>query len=295
MTLDTELITLPDGRRLDLFVGGAPDGLGLIAHHGTPGDASRFAAWDEAARRHGLRLVTFSRPGYATSTRLPGRSVADVADDVVAIADRLGIGEFVSIGGSGGGPHSIACAALLPERCLAAAAMVTVAPYGAPGLDWFDGMAQINLDEFGAALEGEETLRAWMAGEGEEYRHVTGEQLAASLGEAIPEVDRAVLTGDEAEKQAAGIRRALEHGFDGWVDDDLAFARPWGFALDTITRPVRIWQGELDRLVPVSHGRWLADQIPGARFAMAPGMGHFSLPIAHRDAILEDLLSEARA
>jgi pimeloyl-ACP methyl ester carboxylesterase len=295
MTLDTRAVTLPDGRILDVFVGGAASGRALIAHHGTPGDASRFAAWSEAAARHGLRLITFSRPGYATSTRCPGRTVADVADDVTALADGLGIGEFLAIGGSGGGPHSIACVAMLPDRCLAAAALVTVAPWGAPGLDWFDGMAQLNLDEFGAALAGEETLRAWMAAHGEEYRHVTGDQLASALGEAIPPVDREVLTGDEAESQAAGMRRALEHGFDGWVDDDLAFSRPWGFDLVGITRPVRIWQGELDRLVPVAHGRWLADQIPGAQFSMAPGHGHLSLPIAYRDEILDDLLSVARA
>lgn len=295
MQLDTRPVTLPDGRSLDVFDGGADTGMALVAHHGTPGDASRFAAWDDAARRHGLRLVTFSRPGYATSTRQPGRSVADVTADVTALADALGIGEFVAIGGSGGGPHSIACAALLPDRCLAAAALVTVAPYGADGLDWFGGMAQLNIDEFGAALAGEDALRAWMAEHGEEYRRVTGDELAGALGEAIPPVDREVLTGDEAERQAAGIRRALEHGFDGWVDDDLAFARPWGFEPEEVRRPVRIWQGELDRLVPVAHGRWLADRIPSARFSMAPGHGHLSLPIAYRDEILEDLLAAARA
>ena len=295
MQLDARTMTLPDGRSADVFVGGADAGMALIAHHGTPGDASRFAAWDDATLRHGLRLVAFSRPGYATSTRLPGRSVADVAADVTALADALGIDTFLAIGGSGGGPHAIACAALLSERCLAAAALVTVAPYGAHGLDWFGGMAQLNVDEFGAALDGEDALRAWMAAHGEEYRHVTGEDLAGALGDAIPPVDRAVLTGEEAERQAAGIRRALEHGFDGWVDDDLAFARPWGFEPEAVTRPVRIWQGELDRLVPVAHGRWLADRIPSASFSMAPGHGHLSLPIAYRDEILEDLLSVASA
>ena len=295
MQLDARTMTLPDGRSADVFVGGADAGMALIAHHGTPGDASRFAAWDDAARRHGLRLVAFSRPGYATSTRLPGRSVADVAADVTGLADALGIDTFLAIGGSGGGPHAIACAALLPERCLAAAALVTVAPYGADGLDWFGGMAQLNVDEFGAALDGEDALRAWMAAHGEEYRHVTGEDLAGALGDAIPPVDRAVLTGEEAERQAAGIRRALEHGFDGWIDDDLAFARPWGFEPEAVSRPVRIWQGELDRLVPVAHGRWLADRIPNATFSMAPGHGHLSLPIAYRDEILDDLLGAAGA
>ena len=292
---EVRTVTLPDGRDLDVLLGGGDGELALIAHHGTPGEGSRFAGWDEAARRHGLRLVGFSRPGYATSTRLPGRRVADVCDDVAALADALGIDEFLVIGGSGGGPHSIACAALMPDRCLAAAALVTIAPWGAPGLDWFDGMAQINLDEFGAALEGEATLRDWMATNGEEFRHVTADDIQAAFGESLPPVDHAVLTGEYAEKTASTMRRALAGGFDGWVDDDLAFAAPWGFDLDAISRPVRIWQGELDRLVPASHGRWLADQIPGAAFVLAVGHGHLSLPEAHQDAILDDLLTAARS
>ena len=295
MTVSATTVRLSDRRSLDVLVGGAEGGLGLIAHHGTPSDATRFASWDEPAARHGLRLVTYSRPGYATSTRHPGRSVADAAADVAALADAVGIGEFVSIGRSGGGPHSIACAALLPDRCRASAALVTVAPWGAPNLDWFDGMAQLNLDEFGAALGGEDALRAWMAEHGEAYRHVRGHELATALGDALPPVDQAALAGGAADGFAASIRRGLEHGFDGWVDDDLAFAGPWGFELEAIERPVRIWQGELDRLVPLAHGRWLADVIPGARFVMAAGQGHLSLGDAHHDPILDDLLAAAEA
>lgn len=295
MTVTATSVTLRDGRSLDVLVGGAERGLGLIAHHGTPSDATRFATWDEPAARHGLRLVTYSRPGYATSTRNPGRTVGDIAADVAAVADAVGIGEFVSIGRSGGGPHAIACAALLPGRCLAVAALVTVAPWGAPNLDWFDGMAQLNLDEFGAALRGEDALRAWMAEHGEEYRHVRGEDLAAALGDALPPVDHAALAAGAADGFASSIRRGLEHGFDGWVDDDLAFTRPWGFDLEMIERPVRIWQGELDRLVPLAHGRWIAGVIPGARFVMAAGHGHMSLGDAHHDPILDDLLAAAEA
>jgi pimeloyl-ACP methyl ester carboxylesterase len=295
MTVTATTVTLPDGRSLDALVGGAERGLGLIAHHGTPADATRFASWDEPAARHGLRLVTYSRPGYATSTRHEGRAVGDVAADIAVLADATGVGEFVAIGRSGGGPHAIACAALLPDRCLAAAALVTVAPLGAPNLDWFDGMAQLNLDEFGAALRGEDALREWMAEHGEEYRHVRGEDLAAALGDALPPVDQAALAAGAADGFASSIRRGLEHGFDGWVDDDLAFTRPWGLELASIERPVRIWQGELDRLVPLAHGRWLADVIPGAHFVRAAGQGHLSLGDAHHDPIVDDLLAAAEA
>jgi pimeloyl-ACP methyl ester carboxylesterase len=239
----------------------------------------------------GLRPVAYSRPGYANSTRDQGRTVASAATDVVTILDRFGIDEFYSLGGSGGGPHSIACAALLGGRCLAAAALVTIAAWQAEDLDWWAGMAQTNIEEFGAALAGEATLREWMAVEGEGYRHVTGPGMAAALGEALPTVDQAIATGDWADHEAAGIRRALEHGFEGWIDDDLAFIQPWGFEVAEISVPVQIWQGELDRLVPWSHGRWLADHIPGARFNLAPGEGHFSLGVGNRDQILDALIS----
>ena len=214
--------------------------------------------------------------------------------DGEALLDQLGIGEFLTLGGSGGGPHSIACAALLPKRCLASAALVTVAPWEAAGLDWWAGMTQSNVDEFGAALAGESALRDWMAADGEEYRHVTGPGMVAALGDALPPVDQAIATGDWAEHEAAGIRRALEHGFDGWVDDDLAFAKPWGFDPADVRVPVQIWQGEEDRLVPWSHGQWLADTIPGARFTLASGQGHFSLGEANRDQILHDLIEAGR-
>lgn len=283
-------VPLPDGRELDTLVGGDPDGTGLLFQHGTPGDATRYETWFSDAGTRGLRTVAYSRPGYANSTRHARRTVASATDDVTALLDHLGIGTFMTVGGSGGGPHAVACAARLPDRCLASAALVTIAPWGSDGLDWFAGMAQTNIDEFGAALDGEDALREWMAAHGEEFRTITGPQIVSALGDALPPVDQAVATGEWADKQAAGIRRGLEPGFDGWVDDDLAFAKPWGFDLETIRVPVRIWQGELDRLVPWAHGQWLAERIPGAEFRLAKGHGHYSLGVANRTEILDDLM-----
>jgi pimeloyl-ACP methyl ester carboxylesterase len=286
-------VTLPDERVLDVLAGdsGAAGGRALLFHHGTPGNATRYETWFPEVEARGLRPIAYSRPGYATSTRHAGRSVASACDDVAYLLDELGVGEFYALGGSGGGPHSIACAALLPDRCLGAAALVTVAPWEAEGLDFYGGMAQTNIDEFGAALAGEDALRAWMATEGEEYRTITGGAMVAALGDALPPVDQAIATGEWAEHEAAGIRRALEHGLDGWIDDDLAFTQPWGFSVQDIRVPVQIWQGEADRLVPWSHGQWLADRIPGSRFTLAEGQGHFSLGVANRDEILDALIA----
>ena len=283
-------VDLPDGRALDVLVGDGDERRGFLFHHGTPGNATRYETWFPAVEARGLRPIAYSRPGYATSTRNPRRSVASVARDVSDLLDQLGIDDFFTLGGSGGGPHSIACAALMPARCLASAALVTVAPIDADGLDFFAGMTQLNVDEFNAALAGESTLRSWMGGFGEEVRNITADRMISTLGDALPPVDQAIASGEWAEHEAAGLRRALEHGFDGWIDDDLAFARPWGFDVADVRVPVRIWQGELDSLVPWSHGQWLSDHIPGAQFTLATGQGHFSLGVSSRDSILDDLI-----
>jgi pimeloyl-ACP methyl ester carboxylesterase len=210
------------------------------------------------------------------------------------LLDYFGIGEFLSIGGSGGGPHTIACAALMPHRCLAAAALVTIAPWNADHLDFYAEMDQLNIDEFNAAVAGDDTLREWMKVQGEAYRQMTPATMNEVLGDALPPADKALAgSQDWASREAMGIKRALEHGFDGWIDDDLAFTKPWGFDVRDIRVPVHIWQGELDRLVPWSHGRWLADRIPGAQFTLAEGHGHFSLGVANRDQILDELIAAA--
>lgn len=288
--MDLTTVTLADGRVLDVLAGAPGPRTGLLFHHGTPGNSVRYQSWFEAVEARGLRPVGYSRPGYATSTRHPGRTVAWAVADCVELLDQLGIDEFYSVGGSGGGPHAIACAALVPDRCRAAAALVTIAPWGALGLDYFADMAAMNIDEFQASLAGEWELRELLAVEGEPLRYVTGADMVAQLGDVLPAADQAVATGEWAEQESYGMRRALEHSLDGWVDDDLAFVQPWGFDLASIRVPVHIWQGELDRLVPWSHGQWLAAHIPGARFNLAAGQGHFSLGVANRDQILDDLL-----
>ncbi len=289
------MLTLADGRDLDVVLGGDRQGLPLVMHHGTPSDATTFADWHEACRERGLRLVCASRPGYAASTRRPGRRVADAAADTAELLDRLGHGAFLAAGWSGGGPHALACAALLPDRCLAAATLAGVGPFGAADLDFLDGMGPENVEEFSAAVAGEPALRAWMAANGTELQQVTGGQIAEALGGLVPQVDRDALVGGYAEQMAGVMRRALSGGFDGWVDDDLAFTADWGFALGAVTAPVTIWQGDLDLMVPQAHGRWLAAHVPTATARMAPGHGHISLMTRFRAEILDDLAHSSGA
>ena len=261
-------ITTPDGRTLAVAEWGDPDGLPLFAVHGTPG--SRINWWQDPTiyARHGLRRLTVDRAGYGGSTRDAGRSVVDFVDDVAAIADALGIDEFAITGGSGGGPHVLACAARLPDRVVRCLAQVSVAPYGAEGLprdEWLAGMTAGNVAEFTASIEGEPAIRALCEAE----RGPMLERLRA--GEVNPfgddydmsEADLAQMRRHQT-RMAAQLLEAVEAGVDGWVDDDLAFVKPWGFDVAEIEVPVRLTYGRADTLVPAAHGDWLAARIPGA-------------------------------
>jgi len=284
-------VTAADGRRLDVQRAGPDDGPTVLFHLGTPSAGILYPPMVEIGAELGVGHVTYSRPGYAHSDRREGRTVADCAQDVAAVMDALGIERFHTVGWSGGGPHAIACAALLPERTIAAATIAGVAPYDAAGLDWLDGMGEENVEEFGAAEAGPERLEAFLRGMAEGLRSVTGEDVGASLGQLLSPVDRDAATGEFAEYLASLFRGALEEDIWGWFDDDLAFVADWGFPLGSVERPVRIWQGSDDRMVPFAHGRWLAEHVQGAQPRLLDGEGHLSVLIGHYREILGELLA----
>lgn len=283
-------VTLPDGRTLEYLVEGDSDGYPLVHHHGTPGSAVPYPSYATAAKERGLALIQYTRAGYGESSPRPGRSVAAVAEDVAALLDHLGHTEFVTLGWSGGGPHSLACAALLPDRCRAAATGAGVAPYTAEDLDFLDGMGPENHEEFGAALVGREALEPYLRTEAETLTTVTAEQLADALGGLVSPVDRAYATGEFAARSLASFQRACLRGIEGWAEDDLAFTRDWGFDLAGITVPVSVWQGAEDRMVPFAHGKWLAANVPGAAVHLDDDQGHLSL-WGRIGEILDDLLA----
>jgi pimeloyl-ACP methyl ester carboxylesterase len=287
------LITLPDGRSLDLHVQGPPSAPVLVFHHGTPGDGGVPRGMSRVVAERGLRLVTWSRPGYHVSSRAPGRAVADVARDLEAVLDHLEVETVVTAGASGGGPHALACGALLPHRVRAVGVIAGVAPYieSAGSLAWLDGMGQGNVEEFDASLEGEESLRAYLAHHVVALREATPAVIVESLASLLPDVDRAHITAEFGEDMAASFRAALSHGADGWVDDDLAFVRPWGFDLGAITVPTSVWQGSADLMVPFAHGGWLGGAVPGATTHLVEGEGHLSLGVGLLGDILDEVLA----
>jgi len=287
----TTTVRGPGGRALEVAVSGPADGVPLITHHGTPGAAVPYAPAVEAAAERGLRHVVYSRPGYAGSDRDEGRDVAGCAADVAAILDALDAQRCYTYGESGGGPHALACAALLPDRVVKAATIAGVAPWDAEGLDWLAGMGEGNQTEFAAIQAGPDALRQFLEQARASLAALTGEQVAASLGDLIGEADRAALTGAFADHLATTIGAAVGAGTDGWFDDDMAFVRPWGFDLSAMSVPVTVWQGDDDRMVPFAHGEWLVEHIPGARAALRPNEGHLSISEAARGEILDDLLA----
>jgi pimeloyl-ACP methyl ester carboxylesterase len=266
--------------------------LPLVFHHGTPGAANPIRALERAAHARGLRLVTTSRPGYGDSTRQPGRSVADVAADTAAVLAAIGAEHCLIAGWSGGGPHALACGARL-EAAAAVLVIAGVAPYGAAGLDFMAGMGEENVVEFSTALRGEGELRPYLLREAEQLKEITAAEIITSLETLLPDVDRAVLTGEFGEDMAASFREAVRVSVDGWLDDDLAFTRPWGFGLEEITVPAMIWQGSADLMVPFAHGQWLAAQLPGASAHLEHGEGHLSVGIGALDLMLDELVRAA--
>jgi pimeloyl-ACP methyl ester carboxylesterase len=271
------ILDLPDGRRLDIAVSGPTAGTPLVFHHGTPGSLLPFRPMEKAVHQRGLRLVTYSRAGYGGSTRQPGRDVAAVAADVAAMLDHLGASRCLVAGWSGGGPHALATAAGLPGRATGVLVIAGVAPYDTPGLDFMAGMGEGNIEEYELVRQGEQACRPALEAEAAKLRSASVSDVIEQLATLLPEADRSAIRGGWGEHLVATFGEALRLGADGWIDDDLAFVRPWGFALDDITVPSFVWQGEDDLMVPFAHGQLLARSIPGATAHLEPGHGHLSI------------------
>lgn len=274
-TILKRTVRTSDGRRLATAVYGDPEGHPVFLLHGTPG--SRIGPRPRSAILHrlGVRLICFDRPGYGESDRLPGRRVAHAAADVSAIANAFGLAKFAVVGRSGGGPHALACAALLPERVTKAAVLVGIAPREAEGLDWLDGMAESNLAEYEAVAQGYGRITAVTTATADAVR-ADPASLLIELHSQLPDSDRRVVADRGIRSLLlATYAEALRVSAHGWIDDDMAFHAPWGFEPAAVTAPVLLWHGAGDTLSPVSHVKWLAERIPNAVVVVQAGAAHF--------------------
>jgi pimeloyl-ACP methyl ester carboxylesterase len=270
-------ITTADGRTLTAREGGDPAGVPVLTISGTPGSSTMYEPHLRDAEQRGIRLFSYDRPGYGGSTRHECRNLADCASDIAAVCDALGVGRFCVWGISGGGPHALAAAALLPERVAAAAALASVAPYDADGLDFFEGMGEQNIEEFKLARDDHEGHRRASERDRADLLAATPEQLVELWETLLGPSDREVATDRLAAFLLDHIRAGIGPSGDGWYDDDLVFVRPWGFDLASIRVPVLLLQGEQDKFVPYGHGVWLSEHIPGVEARLTAEDGHLTL------------------
>lgn len=270
------LVKTADCRTVAVETFGNPAGKPVFLLHGTPG--SRFGPTPRSSVLYhlGVHLIATDRPGYGGSDRLMGRQVVHAAADVQAVADHLGLDRFAVVGRSGGAPHALACGALLPDRVHRVAALVSLAPWAAEGLDWFGGMAASNVRAYRAAERDHQRITASMELRASRIREDPA-ALIAGLRSELSGTDRAVVSD-------AGIRRMLQRNYreafrqnaDGWIDDVLAFTTDWGFKAEDITAATWLWHGADDMFSPVDHSRWLAAHIPHATLFLEPGAAHFA-------------------
>ena len=287
---DFDVLT-PDGRTLSVLESGDPSGRPILMHAGMPNSRLQYGPVVAIAERQGVRLISYDRPGYGRSTAQPGRSMASCCDDVRAIADALEIDRLGVWGISGGGPHALACAALLEDLVGAVASLASPAPFDADGLDYYEGMGEMNVDDIRMSIEDPVSARAKCEQDRVEYIATEPDTIVESISTLVSAVDAAALTGELAEFYVACARDGLAAGSDGWWDDGVALVTPWGFELEEIRTPVLVRHGRQDRFVPFGHGEWLAQRIPTADAALSEDDGHLTL-VANHIADTHDWLLE---
>jgi pimeloyl-ACP methyl ester carboxylesterase len=296
MTITTTMITASDGRQLEVGHCGDASYPTVVVHHGTPGCHLILEMFANEALMRGYFLVSVSRPGYGQSQRHPGRIIGDVVSDVHDALRSLGRdGDYVTMGWSGGGPHALACAAT-SARCRGAVILAGVAPYEAD-IDWFEGMAPENLEEFGLAVQGGSEFEAVCESMAEGMRTLTVDSIVESFGGLIDEPDRRLLDDVTAREELVhSFLHAVRQGGVGFCDDDMAFVRYWGFDLSDIAVPVDLWWGDFDRMVPATHAPWMVAQIPSATATHLPDEGHISVVLEHLGKIfnsVDEMMQEA--
>jgi pimeloyl-ACP methyl ester carboxylesterase len=263
----THELTVAGGRVVRYCCYGRPDGVPVVSLAGTPGTRWERPDVISAFEQAGLRVVAPDRPGYSGSSRQPGRAVADVAADAAMIADAQGWPRFAVTGFSGGGPHALACAALLTGRVTCCAAVATPAPPsapGSPGVDVFADRAPGQTEDFRRALRGEQALRPYLQARASEVMaRIEADGPAAGPGQ----------TAGADPGRMTRLRAMYLGGLDGWIDDHIALVRPWGFDPAGISVPVSIWHGAQDSRIPGAHTDWLLAHLPSAQAYEHPG-GH---------------------
>jgi pimeloyl-ACP methyl ester carboxylesterase len=273
MPVELSRIRLPSGRTLSYTDLGDPDGAPVLLFHGTPACSASFDAFDEPARSVGVRAIAPDRPGIRLSSFQRKRALADWPADVTALADELGIGRFSVLGWSGGGPYALACGALIPERLAVCGVAAGVAPPEMPGA--IDGLSESDRRLTRMATRSPAAARLTLATMGfiaKRWPARARDALEQELAPVDVDVTRRYWPGE-----FTLFTEIFRHGARGVVRDYALVAKPWGFALEDVRTPVRIWHGDADRAVPLAQARWMAERLPTVTLDVLPGEGHFFL------------------
>jgi pimeloyl-ACP methyl ester carboxylesterase len=280
---DTRVMELPDGRELAWVEAGRPRGRPVFAFHGTPGSRRQVAFDERSITAAGVRMIAPDRPGYGLSSFQPRRSLTDWAGDVSALADHLKLDSFAVVGVSGGGPHAVACASMLPERVTAAGIVSGVGPMGDPEFDV--AMVGVNRGLSFLARQAPLVLRPvfWFQ---EFFARRWPEAALRAAAKQFPAPDAALL--ERADVRAVFLddaHRSSRTAAQAATQDFVLFARDWGCRLQDVTVPCHLWHGDADRNVPIGHARFVAGRIPGAVLHECPGEGHL-LYVDHLEEVL---------
>lgn len=284
------VVDAADGRKLAVTEGGDPGGVPVLVHYGTPNSRLPYEPDVATAREHGIRMITYDRPGYGGSSAQPGRTVADCAADVRSISSALGIERLLTWGISGGGPHVLACAALLPDLIPAAASLASPAPWGVDGLDYFAGMGELNADDTRLYFQDKAAARAKLERDRLDMLGASPADVSELMRTLLSEADAAAFTPQLAQYFVDSAAAGLGPGGEGWWEDAVASVEPWGFALADISVPVLLFHGKQDRFVPFGHGVWLAAHIPGVEARLTEDDGHVTLTARHLGEVYDWLL-----
>lgn len=270
-------VKLESGHTIEVSEGGDPDGVPVFSLHGTPGSRILFGPHLQDATKRGIRLIGYSRPGYGGSTPHKGRRIVDGASDVAEIANSLGLKRFAVWGFSGGGDYALACAAMLPDRVVAASSLSTLGPYGVEGFDFFNGMGEYNVEDYKLMMSDQPRWEAKSRQDAEVMAKQTKADRVNMIGSLLSEVDKAANTDEVDDFFHSQIEDGVRNGIDGGMEDQVATVMPWGFDPSSIEVPLQIWHGRLDRFVPFSHGQWLASRIPQAEAHLEENDGHITM------------------
>ncbi|MFD3403977.1 alpha/beta fold hydrolase [Kribbella sp. NPDC058693] len=284
-----ERIVLADDRVVEIWEGGDPAGEPVIFHHGTPSGRLQASLGDGAARRCGVRLISFSRPGYGGST-YTSPSLASVGHDTLLVADQLGVGEFAVLGASGGGPYAIATGLADPQRVKAVGLAGGVGPWrliepADPDDPDLPLLALVDAGDVVGALDG---FREQAAQDFDRMLSLDDADVVDAFFEGVPGEELGWLDAAAREVWAADMREALA-SYDGYARDNVAWGGPWDVDPTELTVPTWLWYGETDRMVPPSHGRWFAQRIPHATLIVRPGEGHGRTIFGHWDELFSAL------